>query len=266
MVRSCKGKKYFNSHPHEEDDHKPVHHLSQGEFQLTSSRRGWRYGRIESFMFETISTHILTKRMTDFPIPLAPIIVFQLTSSRRGWLCWSREEIPISYFNSHPHEEDDNANGRRNHLESISTHILTKRMTLMLFTSFVLILFQLTSSRRGWRGGSGSKKPSSHISTHILTKRMTRTRMEMCERAIFQLTSSRRGWQIAIYNYVICSSISTHILTKRMTELDEEETKKETFQLTSSRRGWQSTNWFVANTKHFNSHPHEEDDEFACLL
>ena len=235
-------------------------------FQLTSSRRGWHFPHVFLISWIIISTHILTKRMTLLKQGRDTDILFQLTSSRRGWLPKLKKYFYLPYFNSHPHEEDDNANGRRNHLESISTHILTKRMTLMLFTSFVLILFQLTSSRRGWRGGSGSKKPSSHISTHILTKRMTRTRMEMCERAIFQLTSSRRGWQIAIYNYVICSSISTHILTKRMTELDEEETKKETFQLTSSRRGWQSTNWFVANTKHFNSHPHEEDDEFACLL
>ena len=129
MVRSCKGKKYFNSHPHEEDDHKPVHHLSQGEFQLTSSRRGWRYGRIESFMFETISTHILTKRMTDFPIPLAPIIVFQLTSSRRGWQKAKTLLRSRKHFNSHPHEEDDKNKNGDVRKSNISTHILTKRMT-----------------------------------------------------------------------------------------------------------------------------------------
>ena len=77
----------------------------------------------------------------------------------------------------------------------ISTHILTKRMTLK----------------------DLSIRCSMKISTHILTKRMTHF-----------LQNSR--WR---------NCISTHILTKRMTTLT----------LQAQRL-----------TKHFNSHPHEEDD------
>ena len=55
---------YFNSHPHEEDD------------AITKERDEWK----------TISTHILTKRMTAYPYELAG---------------------RVGHFNSHPHEEDD---------------------------------------------------------------------------------------------------------------------------------------------------------------
>ena len=55
------------------------------------------------------------------------------------------------YFNSHPHEEDDDSLRLLNCHADISTHILTKRMTI------TAVFFQKTTD----------------ISTHILTKRMT---------------------------------------------------------------------------------------------
>ena len=57
----------------------------------------------------------------------------------------------FSYFNSHPHEEDDSRRFCDVEAVNISTHILTKRMTM-----------------------SGKiPKSADIISTHILTKRMT---------------------------------------------------------------------------------------------
>ena len=56
----------------------------------------------------TISTHILTKRMTAVT-----------TAALQNW----------RYFNSHPHEEDDEIIEQLEITKSISTHILTKRMT-----------------------------------------------------------------------------------------------------------------------------------------
>ena len=53
---------YFNSHPHEEDDRFSLHH----------------------FFCSFISTHILTKRMTEVLVLLNAALAFQLTSSRRG--------------------------------------------------------------------------------------------------------------------------------------------------------------------------------------
>ena len=121
---------YFNSHPHEEDDPMNFPLSSIGNiFQLTSSRRGWQ------LFYEYFSI----------------FIIFQLTSSRRGWL------IPISF--------DDSG-----------------------------IPFQLTSSRRGWRKAAEFIEKYFRISTHILTKRMTIDYMIQCLKVAFQLTSSRRGW------------------------------------------------------------------------
>ena len=145
------------------------------------------------------------------------------------------------YFNSHPHEEDD---------EEEITNIEKYK------------IFQLTSSRRGWHSFRVLillyKYFNSHpheedddvsvlfcyykqiISTHILTKRMTTLWGHInIIPTTFQLTSSRRGWRCKRWFLGDGMIISTHILTKRMTEWWKQ---------------WLCWNWY------FNSHPHEEDD------
>ena len=166
---------YFNSHPHEEDDWQDTRIFRKiHTFQLTSSRRGWPKKRSKFTYFPSISTHILTKRMTT------------LSMSHRNL----KEN-----FNSHPHEEDDFHMKPCADTQEISTHILTKRMTIAICSATAESLFQLTSSRRGWqriRTASiaieyfnshpheeddidiASVIPPKIISTHILTKRMTR--------------------------------------------------------------------------------------------
>ena len=57
--------------------------------------------------------------------------------------------VDAGNFNSHPHEEDDEDLKRDGTVDDISTHILTKRMTVFGIVSFTKVLFQLTSSRRG---------------------------------------------------------------------------------------------------------------------
>ena len=146
-----------------------------------------------------ISTHILTKRMTSFPINNITLFEYFNSHPHEEDDTWLRKrELLQNHFNSHPHEEDDSSRLSRNcsqkhfnshpHEEdditscllslskSISTHILTKRMTPQ-FTDVVAL---------------------SDISTHILTKRMTQTFTFMLWRIIFQLTSSRRGWPLQI--------------------------------------------------------------------
>ena len=79
------------------------------KFQLTSSRRGWLRSAWTIWGRWTISTHILTKRMTYLSAPTTVI---------------------FNHFNSHPHEEDDRCYFlAMSDMCSISTHILTKRMT-----------------------------------------------------------------------------------------------------------------------------------------
>ena len=167
-------RKYFNSHPHEEDDIRFRNiWRTASAFQLTSSRRGWHEGDTESLK----------------------VMAFQLTSSRRGWLFFRAQRIWKGYFNSHPHEEDDRISDIVLS-PNISFQLTSSRRGWLFFQLFhlIILLFQLTSSRRGWRRKSKTVRKqtnfNSHpheeddsvrkipyiveiISTHILTKRMT---------------------------------------------------------------------------------------------
>ena len=147
----------------------------------------------------------------------------------------------LDYFNSHPHEEDDVKIDRCCFNSSISTHILTRRMTLnggkasernnnfnshpheeddvppwKICTSSGI--FQLTSSRGGWL-------------LFALPGNIA---------LIFQLTSSRGGWLETTPINLDITNISTHILTRRMTTGLLSNLKTTVFQLTSSRGGWQN--------------------------
>ena len=53
------------------------------------------------------------------------------------------------YFNSHPHKEDDGSTVPVESIAYISTHILTRRMTLSVRTARLPVIFQLTSSQGG---------------------------------------------------------------------------------------------------------------------
>ena len=76
------------------------------------------------------------------------------------------------YFNSQPHEEADQEVTGMAYADYISTHSLTKRLTVLQhFTRLGL-----------------------YISTHSLTKRLTRDgEYYVPDWAVFQLTASRRG-------------------------------------------------------------------------
>ena len=153
MIGYDKDQKHFNSHPHEEDDMAFSRlFLTSFSFQLTSSRRGWQSSPDPSLWLCSISTHILTKRMTEVVFFFPCFTVFQLTSSRRGWPPSFRLLSHLRYFNSHPHEEDDDSSCvHRDSCRIISTHILTKRMTKAVMARSADNSFQLTSSRRGWQ-------------------------------------------------------------------------------------------------------------------
>ena len=98
--------------------------------------------------------------------------LFQLTSSRRGWRLFISTYGSNIYFNSHPHEEDDQKS-------------LMKSMTTLYFNSH---------PHEEDDGNMAAAVMSIDISTHILTKRMTENGIKIQLGMIFQLTSSRRGW------------------------------------------------------------------------
>ena len=119
----------FNSHPHEEDD------VDYSLDEITN---------------RCISTHILTKRMTMYFYPIQTLQVYFNSHPHEEDDSFCRiQNYTKMYFNSHPHEEDDHIYPVYPVGAYISTHILTKRMTLITNLATGSEIFQLTSSRRG---------------------------------------------------------------------------------------------------------------------
>ena len=145
-----------------------------------------------------------------------------------------------TYFNSHPHEEDDVASFSSFVHVCISTHILTKRMTFVTvvveffhgYISTHILTKRMTRNRNHIHF-------SNNISTHILTKRMTVLRQITINRLSHFNSHPHEEDDNAMKGMIDTGYISTHILTKRMTY-----------------------SWLLkyALTRYFNSHPHEEDD------
>ena len=190
-----------------------------------------------------ISTHSLTKRLTRTTYVCSKYRAFQLTASRRGWRagnCRAQGQCQFQLTASR--------RGWRSITSAlycgtkISTHSLTKRLTIIWLFSGGLDIFQLTASRRGWQ-----RKLQAYNDIWV-----------------FQLTASRRGWQSPACHKVCNFNISTHSLTKRLTwwrhlswhwmryfnsqpheEADGVFRNRRAivreFQLTASRRGWQNT-------------------------
>ena len=175
------GAQHFNSHPHEEDDDQGICKKTDCiTFQLTSSRRGWhivydlktlikefqltssRRGWLQMIGYDKDQKHFNSHPHEEDDMAFSRLFLtsfsFQLTSSRRGWQKSCSSFHVSQYFNSHPHEEDDVSPSQSRYiLEYISTHILTKRMTLPHSLPLpVRRTFQLTSSRRGWLSSCSS--------------------------------------------------------------------------------------------------------------
>ena len=189
---------HFNSQPHEEADGSKESEPCDGWiFQLTASRRGWQFSMLYSKPLIFISTHSLTKRLTEEATKILQMVAFQLTASRRGWhkksqsnkklltfqltasrRGWLRTRTsrswPTTYFNSQPHEEADDFLSLWYLVRNISTHSLTKRLT---------------------SGRAIRPRVALFISTHSLTKRLTKWHSHISTASIFQLTASRRGWR-----------------------------------------------------------------------
>ena len=145
-------------------------------------------------------------------------VKFQLTSSRRGWRRKSKGYIDIRV---------------------ISTHILTKRMTVQPKKEKRKESFQLTSSRRGWRQKSFLSDLTVYISTHILTKRMTFTCP--CTHNITFYFNSHPHEEDDCYR---CISLPTWRYFNSHPHEEDDRRVQQAFQCP----------WY------FNSHPHEEDD------
>ena len=190
--------KFFNSHPHKEDD---------AEFQRSAF----------SIRF---STHILTRRMTgmaQLQMPFLyffnshphkeddrdpnnffqPYLIFQLTSSQGGWRVFSCVGVGfIAFFNSHPHKEDD-AWIHRAMIEYIffNSHPHKEDDVVWVYCSTSNSWFFNSHPHKEddeWR--YNQRRLGKSFSTHILTRRMTDVGQVIGEAISFQLTSSQGGW------------------------------------------------------------------------
>ena len=104
------------------------------------------------------------------------------------------------YFNSPPHKKNHIATTMINTVFfKISTHILTKRMTIIHSFAALAIYISTHILTKRMTIIHSFAAPAIYISTHILTKRMTDGFPTFC---------------------ILCV-ISTHILTKRMTTLQQ---------------------------------------------
>ena len=178
--------------------------------------------------------------MTTRLFSVMTLNLFQLTSSRRGWRQstirwrtatyfnshpheeddWKHEENRWwkLYFNSHPHEEDDGNLQYAEEQQHISTHILTKRMTT---------------------DGYVRDGPLDDFNSHPHEEDDRVVTLRDCRKIIFQLTSSRRGW-----HHRRCRRFwwSRHFNSHPHEEDDSISLK------------------ILLPDNYFNSHPHEEDD------
>ena len=76
---------HFNSQPHKEADS----------------------DALKAALDDVISTHSLTRRLTDNCVNKIISQAFQLTASQGGWQRRQKENNYNSYFNSQPHKEAD---------------------------------------------------------------------------------------------------------------------------------------------------------------
>ena len=160
-------------------------------------------------------------------------------------LHWSRAHL-LPYFNSHPHEEDDTSLYAFICSSVISTHILTKRMTI-----FFKIL---TNSYKNFNSHPHEEDdlPASwilrssyrHFNSHPHEEDDWIDHKAQNPAQIFQLTSSRRGWRTGGTWMQVKSYFNSH---------PHEEDDLVVSYTASSRY-------------HFNSHPHEEDDNSLMVV
>ena len=206
--------------------------LSPTIFQLTSSRRGWPSYKISFECHFHFNSHPHEEDDLTNEIKILSSIYFNSHPHEEDDNWWPFPVTPDINFNSHPHEEDDLEFQWTDSSYSISTHILTKRMTEIYEVINYLqnISTHILTKRMTLR--KSCDRNTGHISTHILTKRMT----------IWNLAWKGQG------------VISTHILTKRMTSAQTLHSLIRLFQLTSSRRGWQKMFDFLFQDRNISTH------------
>ena len=146
----------------------------------------------------TFSTHILTRRMTicDATNPTSAMIFNSHPHKEDDTLSIQTYSL-YQFFNSHPHKEDDHHIPTCTATITFSTHILTRRMTVLCIFFCLQHLFFNSHPHKEDDHFLSIRYYNYGFSTHILTRRMT----------------------FLTHHQLQHSCFSTHILTRRMTVL-----------------------------------------------
>ena len=232
---------YFNSQPHEEADVFSFVFSNESRYFNSQPHEEADDYWIPCYVYLSISTHSLTKRLTETGTDQwCPLHISTHSLTKRLTIRQGHSVTWANYFNSQPHEEADQLRYQivRSYLHFNSQpHEEADRPQRPFVTADWI--FQLTASRRGWRDCGKKGRCSNDISTHSLTKRLT----------------------ISGSTVLTSFLISTHSLTKRLTSVPSIALCINVFQLTASRRGWLFLPFRFPPFKYFNSQPHEEADE-----
>ena len=119
----------------------------------------------------------------------------------------------------------------------ISTHDLTRRSTDPKVIVYVLLIFQLTTSRGGRLKLAATLALELYFNSRPHEEVDCSTHLNIHDELLFQLTTSRGGRPIS--SFIFCNTffISTHDLTRRSTMYEANSHNYCTFQLTTSRGG-----------------------------
>ena len=148
----------------------------------------------------------------------------------------------------------------------ISTHSLTKRLTVTSAWYPLFWLFQLTASRRGWRPLTRRKMWLPHYFNSQPHEEADAS-LVICIawEVIFQLTASRRGWQSQAEYAAMRVTFQLTASRRGWHDQTGWKTDAGAFQLTASRRGWRNVLGKLRHWEDFNSQPHEEADGVIFL-
>ena len=260
-----------------------------GSFQLTASRRGWRRSSRRNNQHQHFNSQ--PHEEADYLELYASWSIYHFNSQPHeeadsffwwsNWYDW--------HFNSQPHEEADLGFVSSVVLRDISTHSLTKRLTVQNDVFAVSWDISTHSLTKRLTNKKEELDKDIEISTHSLTKRLTKDIEFITRIQVFQLTASRRGWRTEGF----WRTQELYFNSQPHEEADIWPTlspiRPIEFQLTASRIGWRYRQWYFLRklcisthsltkrlttrkfsegltTRYFNSQPHEEADETCSTI
>ena len=233
------------------------------KFQLTASQGGWRKTRVSFWLITHFNSQPHKEADCTEVITMTREQAFQLTASQGGWRSGAASRPPATvHFNSQPHKEADPITYKTRASHYISTHSLTRRLTLLCFAGSRTLMyfnsqphkeadrdltktkekfetFQLTASQGGWRWFVRQSNDCEYISTHSLTRRLTPITHKTHVSHYISTHSLTRRLTVSYWKCFHGCSISTHSLTRRLTKCCSS---------------------VITFSRYFNSQPHKEAD------